>query len=78
MLLLDLNNFINNLEETRKLLTKRVFKTYGKTTIHQEELPKKIESLDKIEDIIIYSIPIIKRSNDFGIDLSSSAGIILW
>ena len=38
----------------------------------------KAETLESIEEIIVYSIPIIQRSNDFGTDLSSAAGSILW
>jgi hypothetical protein len=78
MLLLDLKNFINNLETTRRNLTNRRLEFSTNTMFYKAELPKTIQSLENIEEIIVYSIPIIQRSNDFGTDLSSSTGSVIW
>tara|TARA_A100001037_G_scaffold303765_1_gene338624 strand:- start:1082 stop:1459 length:378 start_codon:yes stop_codon:yes gene_type:complete len=78
MLLLDLKNFINNLETTKRNLTKKRLQFSSNSMFYEYEFPKKIESLDNIEEIIVYSIPIIQRSNDFGTDLSQASGAILW
>ena len=76
--LFNLKNFINNLETTRRNLTNKKIEFLGGSMFYKIEIPKTIQSLDDIEEIIIYSIPIIQRSNDFGTDLSSTAGSILW
>lgn len=78
MLLLDLKNFINNLETTRRNLTNKKIEFLAGSMFCKIEIPKTPQSLDNIEEIIVYSIPIIQRSNDFGTDLSSTAGSILW
>jgi len=78
MLLLDLKNFMNNLETTRRNLTTKRLEFSTNTMFYKVELPKTIQSLENIEEIIVYSIPIIQRSNDFGTDLSSSTGSIIW
>jgi len=78
MLLLDLKNFINNLETTRRNLTHKRLEFSNNTMFYKAEFPKTIQSLENIEEIIVYSIPIIQRSNDFGTDLSSAAGSVIW
>ena len=78
MLLLDLKNFINNLESIKRRLNKRTLEFQSNTLFYKYEFPKKLETLDRVEEIIVYSIPIIQRSNDFGTDLSQTSGAILW
>tara|TARA_Y100000361_G_C11140320_1_gene334648 strand:+ start:106 stop:483 length:378 start_codon:yes stop_codon:yes gene_type:complete len=78
LLLLDCKNFISNLESIRKNLTKRSIQFGENSVYYRFEFPEKIESLDHIEEVVSFSIPHIKRSNDLGSDLASSSNAILW
>ncbi|MAZ31203.1 MAG: hypothetical protein CMP57_03810 [Flavobacteriales bacterium] len=78
LLLLDLNNFVNNLKETRNLLTKKTIR-YNEGRIYYESiLPENIEDLEIMEQTMRFSIPIIKRSNQFGEELYKNSGNVLW
>jgi len=78
LLLLDLKNFVNNLEETRNFLTKKTIRYREGSIYYESILPQKIKDLEIIEQAMRFSIPIIKRSNDFGEELSSNSGTFLW
>ena len=78
LLLLDLKNFIDTLHNTRSVLTKKKLK-WGEGGLYYELIvPEQLETLSSIEKTIIYSIPIIERSNQFGQELADQSGAILW
>ena len=78
LLVLDLKNFIKSLKNTRKRLTQKRIK-FGEDGIFYETIiPEEFQTLSSIERTILYSIPIIERSNQFGQDLANQSGSILW
>ena len=78
LLVLDLKNFISNLDSTRQKITKRHIKFKEGSIFFESIVPKRLETLKAVEDIILYSIPIIERSNNFGQDLADSSNSILF
>ena len=78
LLVLDLKNFMQTLNNTRRHLTKKRLQ-FGDDGIYYEKIvPESLETLSSIERTILYSIPIIERSNQFGQELADQSGAILW
>tara|TARA_B100001287_G_scaffold180597_1_gene152274 strand:+ start:144 stop:521 length:378 start_codon:yes stop_codon:yes gene_type:complete len=78
LLVLDLKNFMQTLNNTRRHLTKKRLQ-FGDDGIYYEKIvPESLETLSSIERTILYSIPIIERSNQFGQELANQSGAILW
>ena len=78
LLVLDLKNFMQTLNNTRRHLTKKRLQ-FGDDGIYYEKIvPESLETLSSIERTILYSIPIIERSNQFGQELADQSGTILW
>ena len=78
LLLLDVKNFLENLDKTKNSLTKRYVRSKGENIFYKTDYPKRIEALETIEKTMLFSLPIIERSNDFGEDLANSSGAILY
>tara|TARA_B100001287_G_scaffold180598_1_gene152275 strand:- start:36 stop:413 length:378 start_codon:yes stop_codon:yes gene_type:complete len=78
LLVLDLKNFIKSLKNTRKRLTKKRIKFGESGVFYETIIPEELETLSSIERTILYSIPIIERSNQFGQELADQSGTILW
>ena len=78
LLLLDVKNFLENLDKTKNSLTKKYVRFKGENIFYKTDYPKRIESLETIEKTMLFSLPIIERSNDFGEDLANSSGAILY
>ena len=66
LLVLDLKNFIKSLKNTRKRLTQKRIKFGESGVFYETIIPEELETLSSIERTILYSIPIIERSNQFG------------
>lgn len=78
LLVLDLKNFIKNLQNTRTNLTKKYVR-YKEGSIYYETIvPEELQTLSSVERTIRYSIPILERSNQFGQDLADSSGSFLF
>ena len=78
LLVLDLKNFIKSLKNTRKRLTQKRIKFGESGVFYETIIPEELETLSSIERTILYSIPIIERSNQFGQELADQSGTILW
>lgn len=78
ILLLDLKNFITNLETTKERLSKKKISYREGSIFYEKTYPEKLDSLEVIRETVLYSIPIFEKSNEFGSELSNSSGTILW
>lgn len=78
LLVLDLKNFIKNLQNTRNDLTKKYVRCKDGGIFYETVAPEELQTLSSVERTIRYSIPIIERSNQFGQDLANSSGAFLY
>jgi hypothetical protein len=78
LLVLDLRNFIKNLQNTRDDLTKKYVRYKEGSIYYETVVPEELQTLSSIERTIRYSIPIIERSNQFGQDLANSSNSFLY
>lgn len=78
LLVLDLKNFIKNLQNTRANLTKKYVRYKEGSIYYETIIPEELQTLSSVERTIRYSIPILERSNQFGQNLADSSNAFLY